>query len=154
MYGLKSSKLNNSRYEKFLATYNTTNPKVFMKKVVSYDSSNLPPCQRELHQQLLRTAYITNIWRNCHLKEPLKILTPENNGWNLIDNRYEFNWFEGNTVPSSIYDILLQEPADTATTQSTETEECISDEENIVEESDDDENSDSEISDDAEENEC
>ncbi|KAL4703623.1 hypothetical protein ACJJTC_007650 [Scirpophaga incertulas] len=86
MYGLKSSKLNNSRYEKFLATYNT-------KKV-------------------------------------------------------------GNTVPSSIYDILLQEPADTATTQSTETEECISDEENIVEESDDDENSDSEISDDAEENEC
>ncbi|XP_044760216.1 uncharacterized protein LOC123317674 [Coccinella septempunctata] len=153
MYGLKCSKLNNARYEKFLATYNTNNPKVFMKKVVSYDSSNLPPCKRELHQQLLRTAYITNIWRNCNLKEPT-ILTPENNGWNSIDSRYEFNWFEGNTVPSSIYDILLQGPADTATAQSTETEECISDEENIVEESDDDENSDSEISDDAEENEC
>lgn len=125
MYGLRCSKLNNARYEKFLATYNTTNLRVFMKKVVSYDSSNLPPCERELHQQLLRTAYITNIWRNCHLKEPTT-LTPENNGWKIIDNGYDFNWFEGDTVPSSIYDILSQEPADTATAQSTETEENIS----------------------------
>ncbi|OXU26622.1 hypothetical protein TSAR_012114 [Trichomalopsis sarcophagae] len=29
----------------------------FKKKVVSFDASNLPPCLRELEQQILRTAY-------------------------------------------------------------------------------------------------
>nr|CAH7751046.1 unnamed protein product [Callosobruchus chinensis] len=60
----------------------------------------------------------------------------------------------GNTVPPSIYDILLQGPTDTAIAQSTETEEYMSEEENIIEESDGDENNDSEMSDDDEENEC
>ncbi|CAD0194330.1 unnamed protein product [Chrysodeixis includens] len=127
MYSSKCQRLKDALYEKFLATYNTKNTTIFMKKIISYDSSNLPPCQHELQQQLLRAAYITNIWRNSHLKEPT-FLTPENNGWNLIDDHYDFNWFEGNTVPSSIYDILLQEPtnADTAEAQSSETEEYIS----------------------------
>ncbi|KAF2890379.1 hypothetical protein ILUMI_15794, partial [Ignelater luminosus] len=85
MYGMKSENINDAHYEKFLATYKTSGTKVFMKKLISYDSSNLPPCQRELQQQLLRTIYITNIWRNSHLKEPT-VLTPEDDGWNLIDD--------------------------------------------------------------------
>lgn len=125
MYGSKCQKLNDARYEKFLTTYNTNNSKVFMKKIISYDSSNLPPCQRELQQQLLRSTYITNIWRNSHLKEPTTLI-PENNGWKLIDGQYNFNWFEGDTVPSSIYDILLQESTDDAEVQATDTEEYIS----------------------------
>ncbi|XP_031344700.1 uncharacterized protein LOC116171835 [Photinus pyralis] len=142
MYGSKCQRLNDARYEKFLATYETKNDNIFMKKIISYDSSNLPPCQRELQQQLLRAAYIANIWRNSHLKEPT-FLTPENNGWNLIDDHYDFNWFEGDTVPASIYDILLQDSTntDTAEAQSNETEDYISEEENDIEESDYDERS-------------
>lgn len=122
MYGMKSGNLNDARYEKFLATYKASGTKVFRKKLTNYDFSNLPPCQRELRQQLLRALYITNIWRNSHLKVPT-VLKPEDNGWSLIDENYVFNWFEGDTVPSSIYDILLQQPTDTA---ESETEECIS----------------------------
>lgn len=92
------------------------------KKLISYDSSNLPPCQRELHQQLLRTSYITNIWQNSHLTQPT-VLTPEGNGWNLIEDKYVFNWFEGDTVPSSIYEVLLQQPPDVDENDSNEAEE-------------------------------
>lgn len=121
---MKSANLNEARYEKFFATYKTSGTEVFKKKKISYDSSNLPPCQRELQQQLLRSVYITNIWRNSHLKVPT-VLKPEDNGWNLIDGSYVFNWFEGNTVPSSIYEILLQQATDTAENESSEAEEHI-----------------------------
>ncbi|KAK5642435.1 hypothetical protein RI129_008602 [Pyrocoelia pectoralis] len=87
MYGMNCDDVNDARYHKFLATYKTSGTKVFKKTRISYDSSNLPPCQRELRQQLLRTVYITHIWRNSHLKEPT-VLTPEGNGWNLIDENY------------------------------------------------------------------
>jgi len=113
MYGMCSGNVNEARYEKFLATYKITGTKVFRKKNYSYGSTNLPPCQRELRQQLLRTVYITNMWRNSHLKEPT-ILTAEYNGWNLIDGHYVFNWYDGDTVPSSIYDILINQSVDTA----------------------------------------
>lgn len=66
---------------------------------------NFPQCHRELQQQLLRYLYIAGIWQNSHLKVPT-VLKPEDNGWNLIDGKYVFNWFEGNTFPSSIYEIL------------------------------------------------
>lgn len=44
----------------------------------------------------------------------------------MIDGHYDFNWFEGDTVPSSIYEILLQQPTDTAENQSSEAEDNIS----------------------------
>lgn len=74
----------------------------------------------------LRSAYITNIWRNSHLKEPT-VLTPEGNCWNLIDGQYVFNWFDGDTVPSSIYEILIQQSSDTAEDETSEGEENILD---------------------------
>lgn len=120
---MKSANSNETWYEKFFNTYKTSNSKVFMKKLISYDSSNLPPCHRELQQQLLRSVYIANVWQNSHLKEPT-VLKPENHGWNLVDGEYAFNWFEGDTLPSSIYEIL-QQPPDTAENESSETEEQV-----------------------------
>lgn len=124
MYGMKDERVNDEHYGKFLATFNTSGTKIFTKKLMNYDSSNLPPCQRELQQQLLRAMYIANIWRNSHLKEPTT-LTPEDNGWNSNNNKYDFNWFEGDSVPSSIYKILLQQPIGTDENESSEPEEHI-----------------------------
>ncbi|KAG5887284.1 hypothetical protein JTB14_030462 [Gonioctena quinquepunctata] len=110
-----------------------------------------------------RTVYITDIWRNSYLKKPT-VLRPEGNGWNLIDNHYVFNWFEGDTVPSSIYGILLQKPTDTAETKSSEVAGYISGNKQLFnsiriyggkissEQSDDDEETSSDVSDDDEEN--
>ncbi|KAK0157126.1 hypothetical protein PV327_011371, partial [Microctonus hyperodae] len=122
MYGMKDERVNDARYEKFLATYKTSGTKIFTKKIINYDSSNLPSYQSELQQQLLRALYITNIWRNSHSKNPT-ILSPEHYGWNLNNNKYDFNWFEGDTVPSSIYEILSQQPIDTDENESDEPEE-------------------------------
>lgn len=43
MYGMRSENVNDARYERFLATYKISGTKVFRKKIVNYDSSNLPP---------------------------------------------------------------------------------------------------------------
>lgn len=80
----------------------------FKKQVASYDASNLPPCARELRQQILRTAYISNMWSNSFQKNP-SLLDPLNYGWCLNDNgQYTFNWFEGPETPESIQDIVLK----------------------------------------------
>lgn len=62
---------------------------VIKKKLVNYDASSLPPTKFELLQQLRRTLYISNIWCNAHMRCPTN-LTPEECGWTLIDDIYEF----------------------------------------------------------------
>lgn len=65
----------------------------------------------ELIKQLLRAAYISNIWRNAHCKITTT-LSPIENGWNLIDNSYEFDWFEGDQLPQLINDVVIQPEQD------------------------------------------
>ncbi|XP_044587230.1 uncharacterized protein LOC123266847 [Cotesia glomerata] len=72
---------------------------------MKYDASNLPPCKAELHQHLLRTQYITSIWRNAHLCTPT-YLFPGTHGWTLQDDAYEFKWFEGDCMPQTVLDAI------------------------------------------------
>lgn len=108
IYRIKTDNVNEARYYKFISTYSSKDEnEPFNKKYLNYDASNLPPCQSELKQQLLRTQYITSIWRNANLKSPTT-LKPEDYGWIIEEDRYSFKWQEGNVVPSSIYDVLLK----------------------------------------------
>ncbi|GBP72610.1 hypothetical protein EVAR_50912_1 [Eumeta japonica] len=66
---------------------------------------NLPPCKSELLQQFLRANYICTIWSNAHLKNPTTY-QPDNNGWILKDQKYQFKWFEGDQLPSYVSDSL------------------------------------------------
>ncbi|CAD6229795.1 GSCOCG00012136001-RA-CDS, partial [Cotesia congregata] len=85
---------------------NLNNPdEPFEKRFKNYDASNLPPCKAELKQQLLRTQYITSIWRNAHLRFP-STLAPTRNGWDLQNGKLEFYWFEGDCMPPSVMDAL------------------------------------------------
>lgn len=52
---------------------------IFKKKLKNLDASSFPPCKTELAQQLLRTLYITNIWRNAYLHSTN--LHPTQYGW-------------------------------------------------------------------------
>ncbi|CAG9771639.1 unnamed protein product [Ceutorhynchus assimilis] len=75
------------------------------KKIQNFDSSTLPPSQAELTQHLLRTKYIATIWKNAHKKIPSHLL-PENCGWILVEENYQFKWFDGPQLPSTIQDII------------------------------------------------
>ncbi|XP_023312426.1 uncharacterized protein LOC111692595 [Anoplophora glabripennis] len=91
----------------FLKAYKTTNDKIFRQKVKSFDASALPPCQSELREHILRTAYIAQIWSNAHLKEPTT-LSPLDCGWKVDENaKYDFNWFSGVQLPQSIDDVTF-----------------------------------------------
>ncbi|OXU26620.1 hypothetical protein TSAR_012112 [Trichomalopsis sarcophagae] len=89
----------------------------FKKKVVSFDASNLSPCLRELEQQILRTAYVPNIWINAHKNIP-SILDPTNYGWSLNnDGEYTFKWFEGPETPETVKEIIM--PSENSQVEST-----------------------------------
>ncbi|EZA55346.1 hypothetical protein X777_04800, partial [Ooceraea biroi] len=83
----------------FLIEHWASDEMVPFKRLKNYDASNLPPCKAELHQQLLRTQYITSIWRNAHLKFPSS-LTPQTNGWIEDQDKYHFHWFDDTDVES------------------------------------------------------
>ncbi|KAG8241338.1 hypothetical protein J6590_088829 [Homalodisca vitripennis] len=78
------------------------------KKLKSFDASNLPPCKAELLQQFRRANYIASVWNNAHMKLP-SIVTPENCGWTLEDNQYQFHWFDGDQLPSFVSESLQTE---------------------------------------------
>lgn len=46
-----------------------------------------------------RTSYIANVWCNAHMRYPTE-KTPENYGWVIIDNQYEYFWFDGPESPT------------------------------------------------------
>ncbi|GBP85642.1 hypothetical protein EVAR_102173_1 [Eumeta japonica] len=68
-------------------------------------SRRLEYAQNELLQQFLQANYICTIWNNAHLKN-LTTYQPDNNGWLLKDEKYQFKWFEGDQLPSYVNDSL------------------------------------------------
>ncbi|CAH2015292.1 unnamed protein product [Acanthoscelides obtectus] len=109
MYGVKnSSDVNSVRFHLFSNTFQSKkSDENFEKKFRNFDSSSLPPCKAELQQHLLRVRYVTKLWRNAHLKHPTS-LSPVASGWTIKDNKYDFVWFLGEQLPSSIADIIIQ----------------------------------------------
>ncbi|GFX03206.1 uncharacterized protein TNCV_1700901 [Trichonephila clavipes] len=71
MYGVPNfSNVNDVRFYLFSKTYQSKElDDNFEKKYRSFDSSSLPSCKAELNQHLLRMRYVTNFWRNAHLKK-------------------------------------------------------------------------------------
>lgn len=65
-----------------------------------------PPCKSQLHQHLLRTSYIAHLWSNAHLPI-LSELLPTEYGWEEIDDKYVFKWFEGDQLPPSVTSISI-----------------------------------------------
>lgn len=103
----KCTKINKVRYEKFLLNYKVnSDTEIFKKKIKNFDGFSLPPCELELYQHFLRAKYITSIWRNAYREIPT-MLKPEENGWIISEEQYEFKWFKGEQLPNSVFDILI-----------------------------------------------
>lgn len=79
----------------------------FCKKVESFNASSLPPCKTELQQHLLRSTYISKVWRNAFLQKPTD-WDAKRFGWNELDNKLHFEWFAGDQVPHFIHEVILQ----------------------------------------------
>lgn len=109
MYGFKvNKKVDNVRFQMFLRNYKVKNyDEAFLKKnVKNFDASCLPPSYSELVQQIRRAHYIAHLWNNSTLPNPIEF-EPETSGWSMNENKYDFVWFEGPQLPSSVKDIII-----------------------------------------------
>uniref|UniRef100_A0A6P7FR59 Uncharacterized protein LOC114333177 n=1 Tax=Diabrotica virgifera virgifera TaxID=50390 RepID=A0A6P7FR59_DIAVI len=108
IYGTKNL-LNTARFQTFCRNYKSNKKNESFKKILKKcDPSTLPPSKAELRQHLLRTQYITSIWRNADLQVPSS-LTPNGNGLILNMDNLDFNWFEGDCLPQSVYDAIVHQ---------------------------------------------
>lgn len=100
-----------ARLQLFINTYTVAdvNEDFNRKNVKNFDASNLPPCKSELLQQFHRANYIASIWNNAYMKNP-NTGSPENNGWIMENDRYNFNWFDGDQLPSFVSESLQNDP--------------------------------------------
>ncbi|KAI4469184.1 hypothetical protein MML48_2g00006242 [Holotrichia oblita] len=85
MYGYYNlDDINLVRVEQFTKTYRIKRNEDIVRVDNNFDGSALPPCRSELRQHLLRTTYIA----------------PIHYGWREEDDKYCFQWFEGDQLPS------------------------------------------------------
>lgn len=66
----------------------------------------------ELRQQILRVIYISSVWCNAHSQHPT-LLSPSDCGWKEVENKLEFLWSEGDQLPTSIGDVIIDKIAET-----------------------------------------
>ncbi len=70
-----------------------------------------------------RVNCIRSVWNNATDLQP-KIFPPEQNGWNIEDEKYSINWFDGPMTPPTLEDILAcsEEVGDTPLVEEQEQE--------------------------------
>ncbi|KAL3282537.1 hypothetical protein HHI36_005717 [Cryptolaemus montrouzieri] len=67
----------------------------------------LATLQSRIAPAFLRVRYVTKLRRNAHLKHPTS-LSPVASGWTINDDKYDFVWFVGDQLPSSVADIIIR----------------------------------------------
>ena len=70
------------------------------KKKVFVQTKQLPPDERSLRMEILRTNYISYGWENC-LNQHFEIPNLLEYGRQICDGKLEQNWFKGQAFPSS-----------------------------------------------------
>ncbi|KAK4030915.1 hypothetical protein OUZ56_024301 [Daphnia magna] len=54
----------------------------------------------------LRTNAICSVWQNGTVFNP-QVILPSGNGWQLVEEKYSPVWFQGDMVPTTIEDMIL-----------------------------------------------
>ena len=130
VYGVQHLRsVNEARHYKFNKMYAPKKESCPLDKIKTTDPCCMPPCQRVLHQKLLRTNFVAYMWRNAREAQPV-MFGPEGHGWKTDGNRLSIAWFIGSSVP----DKLTVEETD-LTTEDDESEDkstCSSDEEEDI----------------------
>ena len=104
--------MNEVRLNQFLKSYSLKdNVQTFKKSVKTFDATLIPPCKAELLQQLRRVTFVSNIWCNAHLQLIRNVGNVVDYGWKFSDDCYNFHWFDGDAMPSTIDEIVINNKA-------------------------------------------
>ena len=106
------------------------------------DLSQLPPCQKALHQHIRRADYQVGIWKAADIPQ-LRVPQPTGgHGWTTVDGKTQPMWFQGPLIPTDVAvedDSLPSDDDSTSSESETEQDDSASDE-NIISDSDSDDN--------------
>ena len=80
-------------YADFQHNYATRKNDDPLVKIKGVNPSSMSPCQYIIYNKVLRTNYVSYIWRNVHLKNPQSV-QHEDLCWNLVDGKYQIKWFD------------------------------------------------------------
>ena len=116
-----------ARLELFLKIYKPKGKRP-LSGVKGVDGSNLPPCKSVLLQQIKRVNVVCSTWNQAHETNP-SIISPDGNGWEILNGKYALTQFEGDMVPPTLEEITCQENAETEENENIESDYDSSDEE-------------------------
>ena len=102
-----------------------------------FDHSSLPPPEGCLCKHVKRVNYQVAIWKRIHVQNPEIPSPTDDNGWVMVNGRIEPKWYEGESLPPQLADIL-QHCNDEDETDSVSDAEQFSDEDRSNSDSDDD----------------
>ena len=72
------------------------------------DCALLPPCRRTLHMKVLRTQYVTSIWKRAITTTPGEGISPTDYGWCLKDGLLSSVWYEGQAIPDNLFETPME----------------------------------------------
>ena len=90
-----------------------------------------------LREYVKRVNYQVAIWKRGHVQNPEIPSPSDDNGWVMVNGRIETKWYEGESLPPQLADIL-QDYNDEDETDSGSDAEQFSDEDGSDSDSDDD----------------
>ena len=95
LYGLRNfNDVNEARLHFFRKMYAPQKTSYPFHKIKSSDSCCLPPCHKVLHQKLLRTIYLSFLWKNASEANPVDF-EPIGHGWKMENCKLVMKWYEG-----------------------------------------------------------
>ena len=106
------------------------------------DLSQLPPCQKALHQHIRRANYQVGIWKAADIPQPRVPQPTGGHGWTTVDGKTQPMWFQEPLIPTDVAvedDSLPSDDDSTSSESETEQDDSASDE-NIISDSDSDDN--------------
>ena len=68
----------------------------------------MPPYHQVLMNKIKRANYVAALWKRATKQTP-STFSPNGNGWELKDGSYYIKWYDGDQLPHSICDMLLND---------------------------------------------
>ena len=102
LYGHNTSHINDARYNVFIRLTRggiQAHTRNILKKLTVLLST---PCQKSVEKHIQRTQYVAKNWKRCYASDPTDGLEPVNNGWKMIGQNLEPDWYSKKCLPEQL----------------------------------------------------
>ncbi|KAG1684928.1 hypothetical protein GQR58_009264 [Nymphon striatum] len=99
----KTKDVDEARYNRLMQVSRKVDQENPLANVKRVDCALLPPSRRTLQMKVLRAQYVAILWKNAATASPGNGLSPIEYGWSVNDNVLQPIWFQGASVPDTLF---------------------------------------------------